>query len=77
MFEAMVEQIREDCLRRLYMSVLVRRPEPPKEEERKIVASHGEPEAKRPVRAGEKVGRNDPCPCGSGKKYKECCGKGK
>jgi preprotein translocase subunit SecA len=29
------------------------------------------------VRAGMKVGRNDPCPCGSGKKYKECCGKGK
>ena len=27
-------------------------------------------------RAGAKVGRNDPCPCGSGKKYKKCCGKG-
>jgi preprotein translocase subunit SecA len=26
------------------------------------------------VREGEKVGRNDPCPCGSGKKYKKCCG---
>ena len=26
------------------------------------------------VRDGEKVGRNDPCPCGSGKKYKKCCG---
>ncbi|HJZ13258.1 MAG TPA: SEC-C metal-binding domain-containing protein [Acidobacteriota bacterium] len=26
------------------------------------------------VRNGEKVGRNDPCPCGSGKKYKKCCG---
>ena len=29
-----------------------------------------------PVKAGPKVGRNDPCPCGSGKKYKNCCGKG-
>ena len=29
---------------------------------------------KRPVKKGEKVGRNDPCPCGSGKKYKKCCG---
>jgi preprotein translocase subunit SecA len=29
----------------------------------------------RPVRTGPKVGRNDPCPCGSGKKYKNCCGK--
>jgi len=30
---------------------------------------------RKPVRAAEKVGRNDPCPCGSGKKYKKCCGK--
>jgi preprotein translocase subunit SecA len=29
----------------------------------------------KPIRAGPKVGRNDPCPCGSGKKYKQCCGK--
>lgn len=28
-----------------------------------------------PVRVGEKIGRNDPCKCGSGKKYKKCCGK--
>jgi preprotein translocase subunit SecA len=30
---------------------------------------------RQPVKAGKKVGRNDPCPCGSGKKYKKCCGK--
>ena len=30
-----------------------------------------------PVKSGPKIGRNDPCPCGSGKKYKNCCGKGK
>jgi len=29
---------------------------------------------KKPVVKGEKIGRNDPCPCGSGKKYKKCCG---
>ncbi|MEG1687865.1 MAG: SEC-C metal-binding domain-containing protein, partial [Angelakisella sp.] len=29
---------------------------------------------RRPVRVANKVGRNDPCPCGSGKKYKKCCG---
>jgi len=29
----------------------------------------------KPIRTGPKVGRNDPCPCGSGKKYKQCCGK--
>ena len=38
-------------------------------------APGGVPAAKRqPVRAGDKIGRNDPCPCGSGKKYKKCCG---
>ena len=30
---------------------------------------------KQPVRSGKKPGRNDPCPCGSGLKYKKCCGK--
>ena len=30
---------------------------------------------KQPISVGEKTGRNDPCPCGSGKKYKKCCGK--
>jgi preprotein translocase subunit SecA len=34
-----------------------------------------EPVKKKPVTVGQKVGRNDPCPCGSGKKYKQCCGK--
>jgi preprotein translocase subunit SecA len=29
----------------------------------------------KPIRTGPKVGRNDPCPCGSGKKFKQCCGK--
>jgi preprotein translocase subunit SecA len=33
------------------------------------------PAHKQPVKAAHKVGRNDPCPCGSGKKYKNCCGK--
>jgi preprotein translocase subunit SecA len=32
-------------------------------------------EKAKPVHTGPKVGRNDPCPCGSGKKYKQCCGK--
>ena len=31
--------------------------------------------ANKTVRKGKKVGRNDPCPCGSGKKYKKCCGR--
>lgn len=32
-------------------------------------------EPKEPYVRGEKIGRNDPCPCGSGKKYKKCCGR--
>ena len=34
------------------------------------------PEPQTPIRNAVKVGRNDPCPCGSGKKYKKCCGAG-
>ena len=78
MFEEMTHLIQEDTLRRLCFATLVK--QPPKEEERKLVASHGGESAsaaKQPARADVKVGRNDPCPCGSGKKYKECCGKGR
>jgi protein translocase subunit secA len=37
--------------------------------------SDGSDSAGKTVRKGKKVGRNDPCPCGSGKKYKKCCGR--
>jgi preprotein translocase subunit SecA len=40
-----------------------------------IAASTQAGEKPQPIRAGKKVGRNDPCPCGSGKKYKKCCGR--
>ena len=77
MFEDMVSLIREDTVRRLCQVRIERAPE------RKAVAAptqatHGgaPQEARRtPVKVGEKVGRNSPCPCGSGKKYKNCCGK--
>ena len=39
------------------------------------ISGGGAPAPKMPVHAEKKVGRNDPCPCGSGKKYKNCCGK--
>ena len=39
-----------------------------------ITAVHGEEGAKPQKRDAQKVGRNDECPCGSGKKYKKCCG---
>ena len=49
----------------------------PKKKRRAMQFSHGDsaekPETVR--REGKKIGRNDPCPCGSGKKYKKCCGK--
>ena len=85
MFEEMVHLMQEDTLRRLCFAVLVRQTPPEqqekqeREEERKLVASHGGDATahKAPAKATEKVGRNDPCPCGSGKKYKECCGRGK
>ena len=38
-------------------------------------AGGGQPAGQQPVVKGKKVGRNEPCPCGSGKKYKRCCGK--
>ena len=39
------------------------------------VSQSTEPEKKEPIRVEKTVGRNEPCPCGSGKKYKQCCGK--
>ena len=45
------------------------------EDEVEPEADSAEPAAKSPKKSEAKVGRNDPCPCGSGKKYKNCCGK--
>jgi preprotein translocase subunit SecA len=42
--------------------------------QQRLVYNKSNGEARQPVRKSEKVGRNDPCPCGSGKKYKKCCG---
>jgi preprotein translocase subunit SecA len=56
-------------------------PEPPKPDQGRpsdIVSQAAEDLNKpkpKPVRSGPKVGRNDPCPCGSGKKFKNCCGR--
>lgn len=78
MFEEMIASIQEDVVRLLYH---LRREKLPhiSERERQILReSRGEDsESEKPqtVKKGTKVGRNDPCPCGSGKKYKNCCGK--
>ncbi|MDD5604257.1 MAG: SEC-C metal-binding domain-containing protein, partial [Eubacteriales bacterium] len=39
-----------------------------------LAESHGDVSSKKTLVKNAKVGRNDPCPCGSGKKYKKCCG---
>jgi len=76
-FEEMISSIRRDTVR-MVLTVI-----PEQKVERKAVAKitsegfdGGKPAPKKPVtvRAGAKVGRNEPCPCGSGKKYKKCCG---
>jgi preprotein translocase subunit SecA len=47
-----------------------------KELEQSRMAGAGDMQVQQVVRSGDKIGRNDPCPCGSGKKYKKCCGAG-
>ena len=76
MFEAMVGAIREETIRRLMLVQLRPRQEVKREKVAKETSASGTAEAtvkKQPVRVKEKVGPNDPCPCGSGKKYKKCC----
>ena len=73
LFLDMLERINLDTVGKLFAI------QPAGEEDLKpegpvIFMNRGEEEA--PSRAGQKIGRNDPCPCGSGKKYKKCCGKG-
>ncbi len=78
MFDEMIASIREDTVRML-LSVQQRKQEIKRVEVAKVTNEGfvgGEPVKKKPVvlKKSEKVGRNDPCPCGSGKKYKKCCG---
>ena len=75
MFEEMIAAIREDTVRRIYSA----RVKSDQEVKRERVASgitegRGDGTVKKQPRRVQKIGRNDPCPCGSGKKYKKCCG---
>ena len=75
MYEEMLGAIGEDVIKFLLNVRIERQPE--REEVAKpTAASHGGDGTleKKPVVKGKKIGRNDPCPCGSGKKYKKCCG---
>ena len=78
MFDAMIESIREDTVRLMFTIQLRTNEEPKREQVAKPAAESGsdgsipnQPAKREPG----KVGRNDPCPCGSGKKYKKCCGR--
>jgi preprotein translocase subunit SecA len=76
MFEAMITAIREETVRRMFLVQLKPRQEVKRQKVAKEVAASGAPDKtvkRQPVRATNKVGHNDPCPCGSGKKYKKCC----
>jgi len=75
MFEEMIKSIQEDAVKLLLRARIDREHAIQREKVAEpINASHGS-EPKKPVtRSSDKVGRNDPCPCGSGKKYKKCCG---
>ena len=80
LFQEMVSRIKEETLGILYR-IQISEPQniaelqQPKEQEM-FFSSGDEPAKKNPVKRSEKkVGRNAPCPCGSGKKYKKCCGK--
>ena len=77
MFQAMIQAIREETIRRLFLVQLRPQQEIKREKVAKETGTAAATESavkKTPVRnAAKKVGPNDPCPCGSGKKYKKCC----
>ncbi|MBQ9745649.1 MAG: preprotein translocase subunit SecA [Clostridia bacterium] len=79
MFDAMIANIRVDTVRMILFTrpvEQIQRMQVAKQREAQAKAVGSEDTKKQPVvkKASEKVGRNDPCPCGSGKKYKKCCG---
>ena len=79
MFDNMIKAIREDTVKMIFAARVRTGEEVKRTEVAKPTSESGgtdEPEKKQPVkRDATKVGRNDPCPCGSGLKYKKCCGK--
>ena len=75
MFESMVAAIQEETLRRLFLVRLRQNEEVKRERVAKVTNESGSNDGtvkKRPVRRIVKIGRNDPCPCGSGLKWKKC-----
>jgi preprotein translocase subunit SecA len=81
MFQETIDRIKSETLGILFRIQLaepdhIETLQKPKEQNLTFSGGGDSPAAKKPVkRASEKIGRNDPCPCGSGKKYKKCCGR--
>ena len=79
MYESMLAAITEDVVRLLFNVKVndgtgIKREQVAKPTGESGGSDTGETKKKPVVRKEEKIGRNDPCPCGSGKKYKKCCG---
>ena len=77
MFNAMTESIKEDTTKRILNVRLRQNQQLERERVAEETGASGSDDGslkKEPVKKGKKIGRNDPCPCGSGKKYKKCCG---
>ena len=80
-FDALMDTIHHDVVHSIFHVNLTKQPTGKRMPAAKMVASKGDDGPKQaqpaqPVKvSGKKVGRNDPCPCGSGKKYKYCCGR--
>ncbi len=80
MFEEMNRCIQEDTVRLAYnitVNVQIQQPKAPKVTNESTNGNVPQKPKKAGQAVSQKIGRNDPCPCGSGKKYKNCCGQGK
>jgi preprotein translocase subunit SecA len=76
MFQGMVARIQEDTVRYLFKIRLTAQAPQRRSAVRNVTAGGDSDRPQQPYRRqGKKIGRNDPCPCGSGKKYKKCCGR--
>jgi len=77
MFEDMIAAIQNDTVRRIFSARVKTEKEVKRERvaEGIVATTAGDGSVKKQPRKVQKVGRNDPCPCGSGKKYKHCCGR--
>ena len=76
MFEEMISAIQDETVRRIFSARIKSEAEVKRERvaEGIVATTAGDGSVKKQPRKVQKIGRNDPCPCGSGKKYKQCCG---